>query len=159
MHDSHKHNVPARTLPCALPGSLPAVGRPPRGPPAQCSPIGGRNCSYSGSLCVVIHQGRIGIHFDGSINPGARAFFHRWKLVGHPYSSIPFYSKDRIYMPKNTRVHRCVDRLRLSRPYGQAIAICQKATKQNYMTGHTIKTKRPVRSKKRRSTRKRKRRR
>ena len=44
-------------------------------------------------------------------------------------------------MPKNTRVHRCVDKLRLKHEYGKAIAICQKSTKQNYMTGKKIKKK------------------
>ena len=37
-------------------------------------------------------------------------------------------------MPKNTRVGRCVGKLTINMVTG-AIAICQKSTKQNYMTG------------------------
>ena len=48
-------------------------------------------------------------------------------------------------MPKGTRVHRCVQALSDKHGYSGAIAICQKSTKQSYMTG-----KRRTRRKKRR---------
>ena len=62
-------------------------------------------------------------------------------------------------MPEGTKVHRCVDKVRKTRPYGQAIAICQKATQQNYMTGKRLHTRRRKKksTKKRRTQRKRKR--
>ena len=49
-------------------------------------------------------------------------------------------------MPKNTRVYRCVKAVHKStnkkgKPrysYGDAIAICQASTKQNYRTGARI---------------------
>ena len=41
-------------------------------------------------------------------------------------------------MPKGTRVHRCVSKLRKKYKYSKAIGICQKSTKQNYMTGKRI---------------------
>ena len=49
-------------------------------------------------------------------------------------------------MPKNTRVYRCVKAVHKStnkkgKPrysYGDAIAICQASTKQNYRTGASI---------------------
>ena len=41
-------------------------------------------------------------------------------------------------MPKNSRVGRCVGRLTQKYGYGGAIGICQKSTKQNYMTGKKI---------------------
>ena len=49
-------------------------------------------------------------------------------------------------MPKNTRVYRCVKAVHKStnkkgKPrysYGDAIAICQASTKQNYRTGKRI---------------------
>jgi len=49
-------------------------------------------------------------------------------------------------MPKNTRVYRCVKAVHKStnkkgKPrysYGDAIAICQTSTKQNYRTGASI---------------------
>ena len=49
-------------------------------------------------------------------------------------------------MPKNTRVYRCVKAVhkstnKKSKPrysYGDAIAICQASTKQNYRTGARI---------------------
>ena len=45
-------------------------------------------------------------------------------------------------MPKNTRVYRCVKKLTKKKfKYGAAIAICQKSTKQNYMTGKYFKKK------------------
>ena len=52
-------------------------------------------------------------------------------------------------MPSNTRVGRCVAKLKKKYKYGKAIGICQYSTKQNYLTGKTI-------SKKKRKTRKRK---
>ena len=50
-------------------------------------------------------------------------------------------------MPKNTRVYRCVKAVHKStnkkgKPrysYGDAIAICQASTKQNYRTGKRIR--------------------
>ncbi len=41
-------------------------------------------------------------------------------------------------MPKNTRVHRCVDKLKKAKEEGAAIAICQASTKQGYVTGKKI---------------------
>ena len=41
-------------------------------------------------------------------------------------------------MPIGTKVHNCVDKLRKRMPYGVAIAICQKSTNQNYMTGEMM---------------------
>ena len=38
-------------------------------------------------------------------------------------------------MPLNTRVGRCVTKLRKKYGYGKAIGICQHSTKQNYLTG------------------------
>ena len=55
-------------------------------------------------------------------------------------------------MPQNTRVYRCVQRLKRKYGYAGAIAICQAATKQSYMTGRSLRKKR-----KRRKTRKRRR--
>jgi len=52
-------------------------------------------------------------------------------------------------MPLNTRVGHCVTKLRNRYGYGKAIGICQKSTKQNYMTGKSIRHKK-------RKTRKRK---
>ena len=52
-------------------------------------------------------------------------------------------------MPKGTRVHNCVDKLKGKYGYSAAIAICQKSTNQNYMTGKTLKR----RTKKRRRRR------
>ena len=45
-------------------------------------------------------------------------------------------------MPKNTRVGRCVGKLTRKYGYGGAISICQKSTKQNYMTGKPIRKRR-----------------
>ena len=42
-------------------------------------------------------------------------------------------------MPKNTRVHRCVDKLKKAKEEGAAIAICQASTKQGYATGKKLK--------------------
>jgi hypothetical protein len=42
-------------------------------------------------------------------------------------------------MPKNTRVHRCVEKLRRKYGYSGAIGICQRSTKQSYMTGKTLR--------------------
>ena len=44
-------------------------------------------------------------------------------------------------MPLNTRVGRCVTKLRNKYGYGKAIGIRQHSTKQNYLTGKTIKKK------------------
>ena len=42
-------------------------------------------------------------------------------------------------MPKNTKVYRCVNYLKYKYGYGRSIAICQKSTRQNYMTGKKIR--------------------
>ncbi|MDA9846980.1 hypothetical protein N9C10_03540 [Flavobacteriaceae bacterium] len=39
----------------------------------------------------------------------------------------------------NTRVYRCVEKLRQTKPLSAAIAICQKSTKQSYKTGNVLK--------------------
>ena len=69
-------------------------------------------------------------------------------------------------MPKNTRVYRCVKAVHKStnkkgKPrysYGDAIAICQASTKQNYRTGKRIsrgtRISRSISRSKRRSNRK-----
>ena len=44
-------------------------------------------------------------------------------------------------MPRNTRVQRCVRKLKKKHHYGSAIAICQWSTCQNYNTGKTLKCK------------------
>jgi len=44
-------------------------------------------------------------------------------------------------MPLNTRVGRCVTKLRNKYGYGKAIGICQHSTKQNYLTGKTMRKK------------------
>ncbi len=38
-------------------------------------------------------------------------------------------------MPKGTRVHKCVDKVKGSKGLKSAIRICQKSTKQSYKTG------------------------
>ena len=60
-------------------------------------------------------------------------------------------------MPKNTRVYRCVHKLKKKYGYSGAIGICQKATKQSYITGKTLKRKRKRtrRRRKRKKTRRR----
>ena len=45
-------------------------------------------------------------------------------------------------MPKNTRVHRCVDKLKKAKEEGAAIAICQASTKQGYVTGKKLNSSR-----------------
>ena len=52
-------------------------------------------------------------------------------------------------MPQGTRVHRCVKYLKHKHGYGKSIGICQKSTKQSYMTGKTIRR----RKKKKKKTR------
>lgn len=42
-------------------------------------------------------------------------------------------------MPLNTRVGRCVTKLKKKYGYGPAIGICQKSTKQHYMTGKSMR--------------------
>jgi hypothetical protein len=42
-------------------------------------------------------------------------------------------------MPKGTKVHRCVDKVKKSKDIGAAIAICQDSTKQGYATGKKLK--------------------
>ena len=44
-------------------------------------------------------------------------------------------------MPLNTRVGRCVTKLRKKYGYGKAIGICQHSTKQNYLTGKKMRRK------------------
>ena len=56
-------------------------------------------------------------------------------------------------MPLNTRVGRCVTKLRNKYGYGKAIGICQHSTKQNYLTGKTMREKKTRRRKKRGGTR------
>ena len=43
-------------------------------------------------------------------------------------------------MPKDTRVYRCVQKIKDTYGYGSAIAICQKSTKQSYQTGKPLKS-------------------
>ena len=43
--------------------------------------------------------------------------------------------------PKNTRVFRCVQKVKKKQELGAAIAICQSSTKQSYRTGKTLKKK------------------
>lgn len=52
-------------------------------------------------------------------------------------------------MPQNTKVWRCVEKLKKKYKYKGAIAICQATTKQNYKTGKKIQTqkKKPIRKK------------
>jgi len=60
-------------------------------------------------------------------------------------------------MPKGTRVGRCVDYLKHKYGYGPAIGICQKSTKQNYMTGKKMRKKtKKLRRKRKKKSRKRK---
>jgi hypothetical protein len=66
---------------------------------------------------------------------------------------------DLLYMPLNTRVGRCVTKLRNKYGYGKAIGICQYSTKQNYLTGKTMRRKKSrKKNKKRKKTRKKQRR-
>jgi len=44
-------------------------------------------------------------------------------------------------MPKGTRVHRCVQKLKESTKAGNPYAICQSATKESYKTGKPLKKK------------------
>jgi len=44
-------------------------------------------------------------------------------------------------MPKGTRVHNCVDRLKHKRGIGSAIAICQSSTHQGYASGKPLPNK------------------
>jgi len=57
-------------------------------------------------------------------------------------------------MPKGTRVHRCVSKLRKKYKYGKAIGICQKSTKQNYMTGKPIRQTKYKKKRRKKKTRK-----
>ncbi len=41
-------------------------------------------------------------------------------------------------MPLNTRVGRCVQKLKPKHGYGKSIAICQKSTKQSYKSGNPL---------------------
>lgn len=52
-------------------------------------------------------------------------------------------------MPKGTRVGRCIEYLKHKYGYGPAIGICQKSTKQNYMTGKKMRKKTKKRRRKR----------
>jgi hypothetical protein len=61
---------------------------------------------------------------------------------------------DCIYMPLNTRVGRCVTKLRNKYGYGKAIGICQHSTKQNYLTGKRKERKKKGGKRKTRKTRK-----
>ena len=62
-------------------------------------------------------------------------------------------------MPLNTRVGRCVTKLRKRYGYGPAIGICQRSTGQSYMTGRTIRHKYKHKRYRKKQTKKRKRRR
>jgi len=42
-------------------------------------------------------------------------------------------------MPKGTRVHRCVEKLKKSGKKGNPYKICQSATGQSYKTGKPLK--------------------
>jgi hypothetical protein len=55
-------------------------------------------------------------------------------------------------MPLNTRVGRCVTKLKKKYGYGPAIGICQRSTRQNYMTGKSMRrrTKKRIRKRGRR---------
>ena len=57
-------------------------------------------------------------------------------------------------MPKGTRVHRCVSKLRKKYKYSKAIGICQKSTKQNYMTGKPIRQTKYKKKRRKKKTRK-----
>ena len=60
-------------------------------------------------------------------------------------------------MPLNTRVGRCVTKLRNKYGYGKAIGICQHSTKQNYLTGKKTrrkKSRKKSRKKRRKKSRK-----
>ena len=61
-------------------------------------------------------------------------------------------------MPKNTRVGRCIKKLTKKYGYSGAIGICQKSTKQNYMTGKKMRVKTKRRKRKARKTTRRKKR-
>ena len=50
-------------------------------------------------------------------------------------------TKKRKKVRKNTRVFRCVKKVKKTRKIGAAIAICQSSTKQNYRTGRRLKNK------------------
>lgn len=42
-------------------------------------------------------------------------------------------------MPKNTKVHRCVEKLKKQGKGKEAYAICQKSTGQSYATGKKLR--------------------
>jgi hypothetical protein len=42
-------------------------------------------------------------------------------------------------MPKGTRVHRCVDKVKQQKSGVNPYAVCQAATKQSFATGKPIK--------------------
>ncbi len=44
-------------------------------------------------------------------------------------------------MPKGTKVHKCVDRLKGKMGKGSAIGVCQSSTGQSYMTGKKLNSK------------------
>ena len=50
-------------------------------------------------------------------------------------------TKKRKKVRKNTRVFRCLQKVKKTRKIGAAIAICQSSTKQNYRTGKRLKNK------------------
>lgn len=58
-------------------------------------------------------------------------------------------------MPQNTRVYRCVQKLRKKYGYSGAIGICQKATKQSYMTGRSLRKRKRTKRRRRRKRTKR----
>ena len=54
-------------------------------------------------------------------------------------------------MPQNTRVYRCVHKLKKKHGLGGAIGICQSATGQSYMTGKSFKKEKRVKRKTRKT--------
>lgn len=44
-------------------------------------------------------------------------------------------------MPKNTRVHRCVEKVKARGGKANAYAVCQAATGQSYATGKKLRKK------------------
>ena len=46
-------------------------------------------------------------------------------------------------MPKGTRVHRCVDKMKKKGGGANPYAVCQKATGQSYATGKSLRSNMP----------------
>ena len=75
--------------------------------------------------------------------------------VAEKHGDVAEKSISIIYMPQNTRAYRCVHKLKKKYGLSGAIGICQKATKQSYMTGRTLKKKRRKKRRRRRTRRRR----